>query len=86
MLYTEKCDKAKECFEKALKICSSIIGPDHANVTASLHNIGLVYENIGEYEKAKELHEKALETREKTLGPHHVDVAASLRNLFCTKR
>ncbi len=44
-------------------------------------NIGLVYDNKGEYEKALENYKKCLEIRTKVLGPESIDVATTLNNI-----
>ena len=43
--------------------------------------MGLVHDNLGNYEQAKEYHELALNIRQEKLGPEHVDVATSYNNL-----
>ena len=57
--------QAKELYEKALIICKTIFGEDHANVATSYNNLALVYTHLGEYNQAKELQEKALTIRKK---------------------
>ena len=43
--------------------------------------MGVVHDNLGNYDQAKDYHELALNSREKNLGPEHVHVATSYHNL-----
>ena len=51
-------EKAKELFEKSLRIREQVLGKNHPTTASSYNNLGVVYEEEGEYEKAKELFEK----------------------------
>ena len=43
--------------------------------------MGIVYQDLGQYNEAKEYYEKALIIRKKIFGEEHADVAASYNNL-----
>ena len=47
----------------------------------SYNNIGLVYDNKGEYDKALEYYQKSLAIKLKQLGPEHPSVAISYHNM-----
>ena len=51
------------------------------DVATSYYNLGLVYDNLGNYEQAKEYYHRDLAITLKQLGPEHVDVATSYNNL-----
>ncbi len=46
-----------------------------------IHDLGIVYNSLGEYRKAEKLCEKGLLIREKVLGTEHPDTAMSYHNL-----
>ena len=54
--------KAKECYEKAIKI-----NPNYADAH---YNLGVIFKELGENQKAKECYEKAIE-----INPNHVDAS-----------
>jgi len=43
--------------------------------------LGIVYQDLGQYNEGKEYYEKALIIRKKIFGEEHADVAASYNNL-----
>ena len=57
------------------------LGPEHANVAASLNNLAELYRAQGRYADAEPLSNRALAISEKALGPDHPSVATSLNNL-----
>ena len=73
--------KAKDYYERALKIRKEQLGPNHVDVAVSYNNLGNVYCDTGQVAKAKDYYEQALEIRKQQLGANHVDVAASYNNL-----
>ena len=58
-----------------------IFGEDHADVARSYHNLGNVYQQLGQYNEAKEFLEKALIINKKIFGEDHADVARRYHNL-----
>jgi hypothetical protein len=54
------------------------LGPDHPDVTVSLNNLALRYDNQGRYADAEPLYERSPAIREKALGTDQV--AQSLNN------
>ena len=51
------------------------------DVATSYNNLGVVHDNLGNYEQAKKYYHRALAITLKQLGPEHVDVATSYNNL-----
>jgi tetratricopeptide (TPR) repeat protein/CHAT domain-containing protein len=66
---------------QALEVAEKSLGPNHADVAASLNNLAELYLAQGLYAQADPLIKRALAIRETSLGPDHPDVAASLNNL-----
>ncbi len=56
------------------------MGPDHADVAASLNALALLYVAQEQYHKAEPLYLRAVATAEKALGPDHAGVAVLLEN------
>jgi tetratricopeptide (TPR) repeat protein len=65
-------EKAREIFKKTSK---------KADWADSCNNIGLVYENMDDYQKALSFHEEALEIRKEVPTPHHPKLASSYNNI-----
>ncbi|MBD3284836.1 tetratricopeptide repeat protein, partial [candidate division WOR-3 bacterium] len=74
------------CWEEALTIKLDILTPQHPDVALSYNNIGVVYDNLGEYGKALDNHEKALAIFLKALGEEHPHVAQSYNNIGAVYR
>jgi len=64
-------EKARECFERALKIDEKIFGPDHPRVAIRANNLGLVLRDLGEMEKAKSCVERSYRILQKFFGDNH---------------
>ncbi len=79
-------EKAKSCFERALKIDEKTFGLDHPSVATMANNLGLVLRDLGEMEKARECFERALKIDEKAFGLDHPSVAKWLTtSAWCCK-
>ena len=72
--------KLPHCF-KALAIIEKVLGTEHPNTASSYNNIGLVYNEKGDYGKALEYYFKDLAISEKVLGTEHPDTATSYNNI-----
>ena len=69
-------EKAKSCFERALKIDEKAFGLDHPSVAIEvLTTSASVLQDLGETEKAKSCFERALNIDEKAFGLDHPSVA-----------
>jgi tetratricopeptide (TPR) repeat protein len=53
-------------------------------VATTFNNIGVAYDNKGEYEKALEYYQKGLDIQAKTLGDHHPNLANTYHNIGVT--
>src|ERR1043166_6897624 len=63
-----KFQEAVPIAETVLKYCEKNDGPDHPETAASLNDLALLYDGLGNYSKAIPLFERALKIREKALG------------------
>jgi len=72
---------AEDIYLRQIDIAEELYGTEHENTAASYNNIGLVYEEQGDYSKSLEYYFKALKTREMILGIEHPDTAASYNNI-----
>ena len=73
--------KAVFTYSRLISLEESIYGLEHQETATSYSNIGVVYNNQGDYDKALEYHFKALAIREKVLGPEHPSTATSYSNI-----
>jgi CHAT domain-containing protein/Tfp pilus assembly protein PilF len=64
-----------------LGIREKVLGKEHPDVAASLHNLAVLYYAQGKYSQAEPLYQRALAIFEKLLGKEHPDVATSLNTL-----
>lgn len=74
-------DEAKSHYEKALDVVSRLHGPDHAETSNVLHNLGYLLEFMNDFEGARARYAQALAIREKALGEDHGSTSNSLNNL-----
>jgi CHAT domain-containing protein/Tfp pilus assembly protein PilF len=75
-------------FAEAIPIATTLLevvkkerGHDNEVTATVMHNLGFLYQQLGEYNKAEPIFLEALAIREKVLGPESTDVALSLNNL-----
>jgi tetratricopeptide (TPR) repeat protein len=67
-------------FSLSNRIQQESLGPNHLDVVMSHNNMGLVYQEMGEYKKAISSHEKAVEIY-KSLSPNHSGLGMSYNNI-----
>ena len=60
-----------------------MLGENHPDYAASVHDLACLYANQGEYARAEPLLRQALEIRKKVLGENHPDYAANVDDLAC---
>jgi len=75
--YTE----AEPLYRQALVIRQKLLGPEHPDVAACLHDLAALFNALGRFEEAETLYLHTLAVREKTLGPENPEVASTLNNL-----
>ncbi len=73
-------DAEEVCLHK-ISIAEELYGKEHENTATSYNEIGMVYDNKGNYSKALKYYFKALAIREKVLGTEHHDTATSYNNI-----
>jgi CHAT domain-containing protein/Tfp pilus assembly protein PilF len=76
-----KYDEALPLVEHVLEIRERVLGPEHPVVVATVNNLAILYQLIGDYTKAESLFQRTLTIKEKAHGPEHSDVARLLNNL-----
>ena len=70
-----------EYYELSLKIRKNVSGKEHIETATCYNNIGLIYDDIGDYNKALEYIKESLNIRKKLLGEKHWATAASYNNI-----
>jgi class 3 adenylate cyclase/tetratricopeptide (TPR) repeat protein len=73
--------EAKPLLDRALWTAERALGPEHAAVGRTTHNIGTYHLFNARYVEAQRLFERALAIRERALGADHPDVASTLNGL-----
>ena len=48
------------------------LGAKHVDVATTYNNLGVIHQDLGDFEQAKEYHERALAIRLEKLGAKHV--------------
>jgi CHAT domain-containing protein/tetratricopeptide (TPR) repeat protein len=71
---------AREWYQRAFETMRSALGPDHRDTVMAEKDLGMAWNDLGEYQKARTLVEEALSIRSKA-DPSHVDVAILRHNL-----
>ena len=74
--YTE----AEAAFRRALTIRETRLGPDNADVAATLSSLALLYMSLGRWDESEALFKRAIAIQEKAL-PESADLAFSLNGL-----
>jgi CHAT domain-containing protein/tetratricopeptide (TPR) repeat protein len=72
--------------EQIVSICRDSLGEKHASTAASIHNLGRVAANMGDYPAARKYFEQALAIRRELLGEQHAETAASIVGLGSVAR
>ena len=73
--------EAESLYHRALAIQRKALGPEHLQVSWSMHNLAVLYVEQGRYADAEPLHRRALAIKEKELGAESPEVASSLSDL-----
>ena len=74
-------EKAQPLLEQALAVGRPVFGPEHERVAQSLHDLGVLLMDKGDYPAAGRTLEQALVLRRQRLGAEHADVAVTLVEL-----
>ncbi len=67
--------------ERILESRERVLGPDAPETGASLNNLALLYDYLGDYGKAASHYQRALTICERELGPEHLFTARTVNNL-----
>ncbi len=68
-----KYEQAIPVSKQALKFCEKALRPEHPSTAASLNNLAVLCESMGNCIKAEPLYRRAVKTLEKVLSPEHPD-------------
>jgi serine/threonine protein kinase/tetratricopeptide (TPR) repeat protein len=74
-------DEAEPWLRQALQMRQDILGSEHLDVAASMHDLARLLKDKGEYEEAERMSREALAMRRRLLGSETVEVAESVINL-----
>ena len=69
--------------QRSLDIKLKVFGPEHLEPAKTKVNMGIVYQNMGEYGKALDTYNEALPVLEATLGRNHLLVADTKNKCAC---
>ncbi|PVF94411.1 hypothetical protein CPB86DRAFT_740622 [Serendipita vermifera] len=70
-------DYMKSCLDEEKKI----LGEEHPDTLASIHDLSIYYSGVGMCTEALEMGTKVMELRRRTLGSEHSETLASMHNL-----
>lgn len=73
-------------FNKALEIYKDVLREKHPDTASSYNNIGVVYDELGDYDKALKYYNKALEIRKDILGESHPFTQQVIENISEVKQ
>jgi len=74
-------EEARKLFEETLAIENRVLGPEHPDTLATMHNLALVIGDLGRLEDACKLFEETLAVQKRVLGPEHPDTLLTMSNL-----
>jgi tetratricopeptide (TPR) repeat protein len=74
-------EEAEPLYQRALRLCQQILGPDHPEEARPLSGLALLFAEQGKHEQAEALYQQALFIREQSLGQEHPEVARLLNTL-----
>ncbi|MBS1872107.1 MAG: tetratricopeptide repeat protein [Acidobacteria bacterium] len=77
----DRFDESRPIYERALAIYERVLGPEHYEVAATLHNLSVLEQAQGDVERGVALCRRSLELKRKLLGDDHPDTALTLMNL-----
>ena len=78
--------KAREMFERALRIDEARLGPNHRHVAIRANNLGRVLQDLGRLDEARQYLQRAMEIDRALLAPGHPRLATRLSNLASVLR
>ncbi len=69
--------EAKANFERALTFYEKVYGHDHSSVATNLNNLGLAWNNLGDFQRAKEYFQHAYNMFREFYGDEHPHTRAT---------
>src|SRR5262245_66432827 len=73
--------RAVPYLERSLAIAEKTYGPQHPEVAARLHNLGVALRDAGDLPRAAAAMERGLAIHDSMLGPDHPEVGGTLDDL-----
>jgi tetratricopeptide (TPR) repeat protein len=64
--------------------CSDIVSKgllNNSGLEWALHNLGMLYADLGKLEEAEKMYQRALQGKEKAWGPEHISTLSTVNNL-----
>ncbi|KAJ7727565.1 hypothetical protein B0H16DRAFT_1894377 [Mycena metata] len=80
----EKFQEAHDVIAKVVEKCKLLLGEQHPATLEVMHQLGLTYRQLGEYEKARGLEVTVLEKQTILLGQDHLDTLSTMESLATT--
>ena len=68
-------------FERALKLDEAVMGADHPKVATDVHNLGMLFDQMGDKENAIAYEKRALAILQKTLPSDHPHIKIAQEHL-----
>ncbi|KAI1159424.1 P-loop containing nucleoside triphosphate hydrolase protein [Nemania serpens] len=76
-----KYNNAELLYRQTLQLKEGVLGREHPDTLASMHNLAEVLRSQGKYGEAETMHRQMLQLKEGVLGREHPDTLASINNL-----
>jgi tetratricopeptide (TPR) repeat protein len=81
LLEDEDQQNALKLYEQALEGYEKEFGPESTEALDTVNNLGILYENLHQYEKAEKMYRQALQGKEKVYGEEHTSTLKTVNNL-----
>lgn len=72
----ERLGEAEDALEEALRLWQSHYGPNHYEISVTLHNLAAIHAARGDHVRADTAYARALAIKCRILGPSHPEVVA----------
>ena len=80
-LVDEDRQKAEKMYQRALQGYEKAWGPEHTSTLSTVHNLGILYTDLGRLDEAEKMYQRALQGKEKAWGPEHTSTLNTVHYL-----